>query len=177
MENNKDEKFNFDSSIVSHYKKLERSSYRYGLDEDSRKDLVSDTILKAIENRDKFSLIENENQFGGWLFTIMNNIFINNYRKMIRDAVDSYDNNEFIIVTEHKKYVYETDSDVLYDELVRILNEASLSDLDKKVVFGWSNGYSYSQISDILEIPLGTVKSKIFFAREKFKNQLHNNYE
>ena len=60
-------------------------------DRDEAHDLLQDTTLKALDNEDKY--IDNVN-FKGWVFTIMRNIFINNYRKEVRDQtfVDHTDN-------------------------------------------------------------------------------------
>ena len=58
-------------------------AYQLTTDKEQARDLLQDTTLKALDNEEKY--VDNVN-FKGWIFTIMRNIFINNYRQTVRKA-------------------------------------------------------------------------------------------
>jgi RNA polymerase sigma-70 factor, ECF subfamily len=150
-------------------------SFAYSLTknvEDS-KDLFQETAFRAMTNRDKFRPGTN---FKAWLFTIMKNIFINNYRKKVKanTIMDSTDNQHYI---NSGTQVVRNDaaSNILMDELTRMID-----DLEEtlKIPFEMHyEGYKYQEIADELDLPLGTVKSRIFFARKELKEKIHSKYD
>jgi RNA polymerase sigma-70 factor (ECF subfamily) len=135
---------------------------------DDAGDLLQDTILKALYNRDKY--IDNIN-FKGWILTIMRNIFINNYRKIVRSQT--------IIDQTEDLYHLNLSQDSGFDSpegayTIKEINVAiSNLNMDLKTPFSmFLAGYKYNEIADKLILPLGTVKSRIFFARKELQKTL-----
>jgi len=131
-------------------------------------DLLQETTLRVLDNKDKY--VDNVN-FKGWVLTIMRNIFINNYRKVLRSqiVVDQTGDLHHLNVSEDSSR--ESPEETLsIKEIKFIIN--SLND-DLKIPFlMYLDGYKYNEISDKLELPLGTVKSRIFFARRELRRNL-----
>lgn len=150
------------------------NSFAYNLtknDEDA-KDLYQETAFRAMTNREKFQPGTN---LKAWLFTIMKNIFINNYRKKVKrnTIVDSTDNMYFInsgsVIINN-----EAGSNILMQELDKMIEE--LEDNIRIPFMKHYEGFKYQEIADELELPLGTVKSRIFFARKALKEKILNHY-
>jgi len=131
-------------------------------------DLLQETTLRVLNNQEKY--VDNVN-FKGWALTIMRNIFINNYRKELRSqvVVDQTGDLHHLNVTGDSKWD-NPETTVTIKEIYFIIN--SLND-DLKVPFSMHlDGYKYNEISDRLALPLGTVKSRIFFARRELQRSL-----
>ena len=132
--------------------------------EDAR-DLYQETAIRAITNRDKF---RPDTNFKAWIFTIMKNIFINNYRKKVKSntIIDSTDNLYFL---NSGSTLIENDAyrNILMDELNGMID--SLEDNIRVPFVMHYEGYKYQEIADEFSLPLGTVKSRIFFARKALK--------
>ncbi len=150
------------------------SSFAYNLtkNNDEAKDLTQETYLRAILNQDKF---QEGTNIKAWLLTIMRNIFINNYRKKVRNRVlfDSTDNlyylNSGAVQTGNQG-----ESNILWQELNGMINE-----LDESIRYPFVKhfeGFKYQEIADEMKLPLGTVKSRIFFARQDLKNKIEKRY-
>ena len=135
---------------------------------DDAQDLLQDTTLKVLDNQEKF--VDNIN-FKGWVLTVMRNIFINNYHKVIRtqsvldQGVDLY--NMDVI---NDSGFDSPDGAFQIKEITKAIN--SLNN-DLKIPFSmFLSGYKYNEIAEKLEVPLGTVKSRIFFARQELQKIL-----
>lgn len=135
---------------------------------DDAQDLLQDTTLKALDNQEKY--IDNVN-FKGWVLTIMRNIFINNYRKIIRSQT--------IIDQTEDLYHLNLSQDSGFDtpegafSIKEINNAIGSLNNDLKLPFSmFLSGYKYNEIAEHLELPLGTVKSRIFFARQELQSSL-----
>lgn len=150
-------------------------SFAYNLTKNSEdsKDLLQETAYRAITNRDKFR--EGTN-FKAWLFTIMKNIFINNYRKKVKSntIIDGTDNqfyiNSMTVATPNR-----AESDIMMQELTTMVSELEES-IQVPFVMHYQ-GYKYQEIADDLDLPLGTVKSRIFFARKELKDRINARYD
>jgi len=151
------------------------NSFAYNLTKsiEDAKDLYQETAFRAMTNKDKFRPGTN---FKAWLFTIMKNIFINNYRKKVKanTIMDSTDNNYYInsgkIAISNK-----AGSNIMVDEI-----KTMISGLDESIKVPFMmhySGYKYQEIADYLELPLGTVKSRIFFARKELKDMINRRYD
>lgn len=142
-------------------------AFKLTMDKDRASDLVQETTLKALDSQGKFS--ENVN-FKGWLFTIMRNIFINNYRRNVRQSslIDT-DDNIFRIGDTH---IAPDSPDGTYavNEISQVIEQIP-SDFSKPFQMHVA-GYKYEEISEILNLPLGTVKSRIFTTRTQLKSLL-----
>ena len=134
---------------------------------DDAYDLVQDTTLKVLDSEDKYA--ENTN-FKGWVFTIMRNIFINNYRRSVRNAtvVDTTDNLYHLNLSQDSGF--ESPEETYgANEITAAINE--FSD-EYRIPFSMHvAGYKYNEIAEHMNLPLGTVKSRIFFARKKLQER------
>ena len=131
-------------------------------------DLTQETFLKVLDNEEKF--VDNTN-FKGWVFTIMRNIFINNYRRIVRNRtiIDTTDDLYHLSLPQDSGF---DSPEVSYSvsEITEIIN--SFSEEFRKPFSMYIAGYKYNEIADEMDIPLGTVKSRIFFARKKLQEIL-----
>ncbi|MEM6316954.1 MAG: sigma-70 family RNA polymerase sigma factor [Bacteroidota bacterium] len=134
-------------------------------------DLVQETLCRAYKNRDRFKAGTN---FKAWITTIMRNSFINDFRKQkARNKVEApiEDYSYFI---ENKSVGDNANSLIMMKELTNIIN--ALSD-DFKIPFNmFTDGYHYHEIAASMGIPIGTVKSRIFFARKKLRSVIKSRY-
>jgi len=136
------------------------------------KDLYQETAFRAMTNREKFRPGTN---FKAWLFTIMKNIFINNYRKKTKanTIMDSTDN-MYYINSGSTSISNGAQSSIMMQELTKMI--AGLDDSIKIPFLMHYQGYKYQEIADHLDLPLGTVKSRIFFARKELKDLIGKRY-
>ncbi len=141
-------------------------------DNDSARDLFQETMYRAMVNREKYNPGTN---LKAWMYTIMRNIFINDYRKKARHKT-IFDNspNEALIDYNQSKYVNLPEANIKLKEISKMIN--SLPDIFKVPFKMYYDGYRYNEISSMLEEPLGTIKSRIHFARKLLKAQL-NRYD
>jgi RNA polymerase sigma-70 factor (ECF subfamily) len=136
---------------------------------DDAYDLLQDTTLKVLDNADKY--VDNIN-FKGWAFTIMRNIFINNYRRIVRTATVIDHTDDLFHLNLPQNSGFETpDGSVSVIEITAVIN--SFSD-EYRIPFSMHvEGYKYAEIADEMQLPLGTVKSRIFFARQRLQKMLY----
>ncbi len=160
--------FNFTNDLLNIQSELLRFAYKLTADREEANDLLQETTLKALDNEDKYTPDTN---FKGWMYTIMRNIFINNYRKIVRDQtfVDQTDNLYHLSMPQDSGF---DSTEGAYDikEIRRIVNALPK---EYKVPFSMHiSGFKYREIADKLDLPLGTVKSRIFFTRQRLQQQL-----
>ena len=150
------------------------NSFAYKLTKNSEdsKDLYQETAFRAMTNKEKFRPGTN---FKAWLFTIMKNIFINNYRKKVRanTIFDSTDNDFYLNSGTETVYNGST-SNIMMQELNNMINQ--LDESIKVPFMKHYEGFKYNEIAEELELPLGTVKSRIFFARKELKARIKSRY-
>lgn len=157
----------FQSNLLNLQDKLLNFAYMLTSNRDDAYDLLQDTTLKAIENEDKFA--ENTN-FKGWVFTIMRNVFINNYRRGMRTAT--------IVDTTENLYHLNLSQDSGLETPEGSLGTSEISDAinsfadEYRIPFSMHvAGYKYNEIAEQMNLPLGTVKSRIFFCRKKLQER------
>lgn len=159
---------NFAQDLLSVQTELLNFAYKLTADREEANDLLQETSLKALDNEDKYTA---ETNFKGWIYTIMRNIFINNYRKALRDQtyVEQTDNQFYL----NQNIDIEGDStEGSYDlkEMRRIVNALPK---EYRIPFSmYVSGFKYREIADKLGLPLGTVKSRIYFTRQKLQEEL-----
>lgn len=161
-------KTDFDRAVLQFNEALKPFAMNLTRNGEEANDLVQDTMCRAISNHEKFR--EGTN-LKAWLFTIMKNIFINNYRRKMKQntIIDTTDNQYYINSSDHTINNGATAKFVM-DDLKSAIN--GLSD-DFRVPFVMHyEGFKYHEIADHLKLPLGTVKSRIFFARKELKDKL-----
>lgn len=160
--------YSFRKDLLAVQEELLRFAYKLTTDREEANDLLQETSLKALDNEDKYVPDTN---FKGWMYTIMRNIFINNYRKIVREQtfVDQTDNLYHLSMPQDSGL---TSTEGAYDlkEMHRIVNSLPR---DYKVPFSMHvSGFKYREIAERLDLPLGTVKSRIFFTRQKLQEEL-----
>jgi RNA polymerase sigma factor, sigma-70 family len=158
----------FTQHLLSIQTELFRFAFKLAADREEANDLLQETSLKALDNEEKFTPDTN---FKGWMYTIMRNIFINNYRKTVRDQtfVDQTDNLFHLNLPQDSGF---DSTEGAYDlkEIHRIVNALPK---DYRVPFAmYVSGFKYREIAEKLGLPLGTVKSRIFFTRQRLQNDL-----
>lgn len=158
----------FKEELLAVQEELRRFAYKLTSDREEANDLLQETSLRALDNEDKYAPDTN---FKGWIYTIMRNIFINNYRKVARDQtfVDHTDNLYHLNSSQESGF---DSTEQAYDmrEIHKVVNELPK---EYKVPFAMHvSGFKYREIADKLNLPLGTVKSRIFFTRQRLQGQL-----
>ena len=145
----------FKKYLIGVQNDLLRFAYKLTSDREEANDLLQETSLKALDNEDKYMPDTN---FKGWIYTIMRNIFINKtdnlyHLNLPRDT--AFEN---------------TESAYDLKEMHRIVNSLPR---EYKVPFSMHvSGFKYREIAEKLGLPLGTVKSRIFFTRQKLQQEL-----
>ena len=160
--------FEFNTQLIDIEPHLQNFAYSLTNNEDDAKDLVQDTLLKAMTNMDKFQ--ENTN-IKAWTFTIMKNTFINNYRRRVKanTIIDTTDdmyliNTSSIIPADHAETQQNTKEIV---NAIKTLEPEQRKPFEMHVA-----GFKYKEIADHMDISIGTVKSRIFFTLKKLMEQL-----
>jgi RNA polymerase sigma-70 factor, ECF subfamily len=163
----------FNSSFNKMASLLQSFAYNLTKNSEDSKDLFQETAFRAMTNRDKFS---DGTNFKAWLFTIMKNIFINNYRKKIKanTIIDGTDN-QYYINSMSVSNPNRAESDIMMQELNKMVSELDGS-VQVPFVMHYQ-GFKYQEIADDLKLPLGTVKSRIFFARKELKDKINYRYD
>ena len=159
---------NFQSKLLSLQSNLLNFAYMLTSNRDDAYDLLQDTTLKALDNEDKY--VDNVN-FKGWVFTIMRNIFINNYRKVVRSATVIDQTEDLYHLNLPQESGLDTpEGSVAANEITAAIN--SFSDEYRTPFSMHVAGYKYNEIAEKMDLPLGTVKSRIFFARQRLQKML-----
>ena len=150
------------------------NAFAYSLtknNEDAR-DLFQETAFRAIHNKEKF---RPETNFKAWTFTIMKNIFINNYRKKVKsNTILDHTENTYFIDSGAVKVTNDGSRNMLMKELNKMID--SLDDTIRIPFIMHHEGYKYNEIAVQFDLPLGTVKSRIFFARRALKDMIKKSY-
>ena len=147
----------FYTSFDKQSQTLHNFAFSLTRDSEDAKDLYQETAFRALSNRDKFQPGTN---FKAWLITIMKNIFINNYRRSKLKAT-AYKEIVYTSTNKHNS----TETLINTKELQN--NIDALSDDYKLPLERFISGYKYQEIAEEMNLPIGTVKSRIFFARNK----------
>jgi len=158
----------FNHRVKDQYRPLRGYALKLTQDAEDANDLVQETMLKAFNNHEKFA--EGTN-LKGWLYTIMKNIFINNYRRMVKGNIYTDDTeNQFYINQSVFTASNEGERAILMKEMHKAID--GLSENLKTPFMMSYQGYKYEEIAEYLSVPLGTVKIRIHVARQKLKESL-----
>jgi RNA polymerase sigma-70 factor, ECF subfamily len=164
--------YDFNNRFFELSKILNAFAYNLTQNSDDAKDLYQETAFRAMSNREKFMPGTN---FKAWSFTIMKNIFINNYRKKVKanTIMDSTDN-LYYLNSGGRQEENGGDTNILIKELKELIEK--LDESIKAPFLMHYQGFKYQEIADHFELPLGTIKSRIFFARRELKEQIKKRY-
>ena len=137
-------------------------------DSEAANDLFQETLYKALANQEKYNVGTN---IKAWLFTIMRNIFINDYRRKAKQKT-VFDNsaNDYLINLKQASVSNAAESSLRMKEIAEAVHQ--LPEIFKTPFRLYFDGYKYQEIADVLTEPLGTVKSRIHFARKLLKERL-----
>lgn len=167
----------FDQEFMPHIDSMYNFGYRLTFDEDDAKDLVQDTYLKAYRFINSF---EQGTNAKAWLFRILKNSFINDYRKKSKQpAKIDYQEVETYYNSEDVDYGITTDlrvdavKDMLGDEISNALNSLAV-DFRTVIILCDLEGFTYEEMAKILDIPIGTVRSRLHRARNLLKDKLRS---
>lgn len=158
----------FDLKIQNLSNFLKPFALKLTRDQEEANDLMQETMLKAITNREKF---QDGTNLKAWLYTIMKNTFITHYHRMVRrnTFIDSTDNLHFI---NSSGSAIENEAGTTF--ALEDINEAieGLKDEYRRPFLMHFRGFKYHEIADKLAIPIGTVKNRIHIARKSLKKDL-----
>ncbi len=158
----------FEDQILRLQDNLMMFALKLTANRDDAEDLLQETILKAMRNKEKY--VSNVN-LKGWLFTIMRNIFINEYRRAaVRNTtVDNTEDSYFLNLPQDSGFST-PDGAYTLNEIEKVI--AEFKD-DSRIPFTMHvAGFKYKEIAEKMELPIGTVKSRIFFARKHLASRL-----
>jgi RNA polymerase sigma factor (sigma-70 family) len=152
----------FNGLVLSHSDGLRPFAITLTRDHDAASDLCQETLYKAFAYRDHYQPGTN---IKAWLFTIMRNIFINSYRRNSRKR---------IVMDQVRHLQQATPPSADINIRLREINQAihRLPSLFKTACLLYLQGYKYQEIAFALNEPLGTIKSRIHFAKKLLQKQI-----
>jgi len=158
----------FDDMLINNTEFLKPFAITLTRDSEQAKDLFQETLLRALANKEKYNSGTN---IKAWLYTIMRNIFINNYRrKSKQNTIFDSTPNDFLL--DHNQGA--VTNAAIANINMKEVNEAiyNLPEIFKNPFLLYFDGFKYHEIADMLGEPLGTIKSRIHFARKLLKAQI-----
>jgi RNA polymerase sigma-70 factor (ECF subfamily) len=159
----------FDELLLSHAYSLKPFAIRLTKDNEVANDLFQETLYKALSNREKYNVGTN---IKAWLYTIMRNIFINDYRRNAKSkTIFDYTINDFLFDSSPVIISNTAENTIQLKEIKQSIH--TLPEIFKTPFLLYFDGYRYHEISEALNEPLGTIKSRIHFARKLLKEQLN----
>jgi RNA polymerase sigma-70 factor (ECF subfamily) len=158
----------FEELLVDNSEFLKPFAINLTRDSEAAQDLYQETLYKALANQEKYNAGTN---IKAWLFTIMRNIFINNYRRKAKQQT-VFDNspNDFLLNNNQVTVANVAESNMQMKEIRKAIY--NLPEIFKTPFSLYFDGYKYHEIAEALHEPLGTIKSRIHFARKLLKEQI-----
>lgn len=156
--------YDFNRELIAFQRPLKSFAFRFTGNEEEANDLTQETFLKALVYRDKFQAKTN---LKAWLYTIMRNTFINNYRKAMRSntIIDQTDEQFLINTSTAKSGLQDPYGRMDHKQITSVIG--SLADEYRIPFQMYNRGFKYKEIAAKLNLPIGTIKSRIFLARKK----------
>ncbi len=160
--------FEFHELVVHNSEFLKPFAINLTKDNETAKDLVQETMYKAVANWEKYNFGTN---IRAWLYTIMRNIFINDYRRRVKqNIILDATPNDFLLNYNQVAVANIAESGLSLKEIERELHH--LPSIFKTPFLLYIEGYKYQEIAQALQEPLGTIKSRIHFARKLLKERI-----
>lgn len=158
----------FEELLVDNSEFLKPFAVNLTRDNEAAQDLYQETLYKALANQEKYNAGTN---IKAWLFTIMRNIFINNYRRKAKQQT-VFDNspNDFLLNNKQVTVANVAESNIQTKEIKKAIH--NLPEIFRTPFTLYFDGYKYHEIAEALHEPLGTIKSRIHFARKLLKEQV-----
>jgi RNA polymerase sigma-70 factor (ECF subfamily) len=158
----------FNQLLVNNAEFLKPFAITLTRDTEAAKDLFQETLYRALANREKYNVGTN---IKAWLYTIMRNIFINNYRRRAKQKT-IFDNtpNDYLLNNNQVATADTTESNLRIKDIQAAIY--NLPEIFRNPFLLYFDGFKYHEIADMLMEPLGTIKSRIHFARKLLKSQI-----
>ncbi len=159
----------FNSHLLRIQDGLNYFAYSLTLNREDAKDLVQDTLLKALLNQDKF---QEDTNLKAWTYTILKNTFINNYRRTQKAGtiIDNSKDLYYLNTSAGSSHLGMPEAEISVKEITKAINNV---EDEQRIPFEMQmQGHKYKEIAEQMDISIGTVKSRIFFCRKKLMNQL-----
>ena len=158
----------FNQMLVNNAEFLKPFAITLTRDSEAAKDLFQETLFRALANKDKYSVGTN---IKAWLYTIMRNIFINNYRRKVKqNTIFDSTPNDFLINQTQSVVANNAESNLRLKDIQEAIH--NLPQIFRNPFLLYFDGFKYHEIADMLSEPLGTIKSRIHFARKLLKTQI-----
>jgi len=158
----------FNQMLVNNAEFLKPFAITLTRDTEAAKDLFQETLYRALANRDKYNVGTN---IKAWLYTIMRNIFINNYRRKVKqNTIFDSTPNDFLLNQNQAVVANAAEVNLRLKDIQEAIH--NLPGIFKNPFLLYFDGFKYHEIADMLGEPLGTIKSRIHFARKLLKTQI-----
>jgi RNA polymerase sigma factor (sigma-70 family) len=158
----------FNQMLVNNAEFLKPFAITLTRDSEAAKDLFQETLFRALSNKDKYSVGTN---IKAWLYTIMRNIFINNYRRKVKqNTIFDSTPNDFLLNQTQSVVANNAESNLRLKDIQEAIH--NLPQIFRNPFLLYFDGFKYHEIADMLSEPLGTIKSRIHFARKLLKTQI-----
>lgn len=165
----------FDTELMPHIQALHTFAYHLTYNHEDADDLVQDTYMKAFRFIDKYDAGTNAK---AWLFKILKNAYINEYRKRVRqpnkvdfEEITAYHDTDDERVTGYSDLRAEIFENMMGDEITTAINSLPV-DFRTVILLCDIEGFTYEEIASIIDVPIGTVRSRLFRARNLLKEKL-----
>lgn len=167
----------FENELLPHVGALQTFAYHLTYNQDDADDLVQETYLKAYRFIDKYDEGTNAK---AWLFKILKNAYINEYRKKVKaptkvdyEEIVAYHDTDDDRISGYSDLRQEIFEHMMGDEVTSAINSLPI-DFRTVILLCDIEGFTYEEIAHIIDIPIGTVRSRLFRARNLLKEKLLN---
>lgn len=161
----------FESNVVNSYSYLKSYGFKLGLFGDNLEDMIQDVMVKALQAYDKYTEIDGIG-FKFWIARILRNETYNLYKMNSNIPINSYESDMLSLVCDNALSSDKSDNDISEEELMKII-KVSLSKKEYEIFMAVEvHGYLYRQVAEMLDVPIGTIKSTIFNSRKKIMDNL-----
>ena len=165
----------FEQELLPHVGALQTFAYHLTYNQDDADDLVQETYMKAYRFIDKY---EQGTNAKAWLFKILKNAYINEYRKKVRQPIKvdfedivTYHDTDDDRISGYSDLRQEIFENMMGDEVTTAINSLPL-DFRTVILLCDIEGFTYEEIASIIDVPIGTVRSRLFRARNLLKEKL-----
>ena len=165
----------FEKELLPHVGALQTFAYHLTYNQEDADDLVQETYLKAYRFIDKYDEGTNAK---AWLFKILKNAYINEYRKRVKqptkvdyEEIVAYHDTDDDRISGYSDLREEIFLHMMGDEVTSAINSLPL-DFRTVILLCDIEGFTYEEIASIIDVPIGTVRSRLFRARNLLKEKL-----
>jgi RNA polymerase sigma-70 factor (ECF subfamily) len=165
----------FENELLPHVGALQTFAYHLTYNQEDADDLVQETYLKAYRFIDKYDEGTNAK---AWLFKILKNAYINEYRKRVKqptkvdyEEIVAYHDTDDDTISGYSDLREDIFLHMMGDEVTSAINSLPI-DFRTVILLCDIEGFTYEEIASIIDVPIGTVRSRLFRARNLLKEKL-----